>query len=362
MRRHCRLLFAAISVPAALAAGPGAVPAHGQESGSMQVGNATVTVGSGAALIYLPDMFFLSTTTGVGNNTLRKLKTNDVDGDVGYNFNGELTFPTGEVGGSPVTIAVRGFYANVEANDSLSCTGTVAVVCSIDSIVATGAGSVNTGVGATLNANTERDVGNWAAAVEGRLAMGAGQQQYVAFGADVRGIDQDTTLNAAINIQKTTYTENLDTRYYGAYAAWGGKFFESLWSNLGLQSTFRLQGGVYAVDTDYDGRFVAMGPFPEVTTLSLSENDMAFVGGVTLEMRKQFGPHTALSLTGEAEYYSWVPEMRYNDANTFGGVTFGTPINRGTSIADDSGLALQLSLRLTIGLGPEQLYEQPASK
>jgi len=49
--------------------------------------------------------------------------------------------------------------------------------------------------------------------------------------------------------------------------------------------------------------------------LGLSQNDVAFIGGIKFETRKQLGPRTSLSLLSEYEYYSSVPDMRYNDGD-----------------------------------------------
>lgn len=328
----------------------------------MQMGNATVTVGGGPAILTLPDIDFISTANGANNNTISKLETDDIDGDVGYSISGEVTLPVGGSGAVADTVAVRGFYANIDSGDRLSCTGTASVTCAVDSIIAGGAGSIFTAVGATLTADTGRDVDQWSAAIEARRDVGNGAPRYVALGADIRGIDQDTTISVSFNAApQVTYGEDLDTRYYGAYAAIGGDYkpllFKGLWSRLGLTSSFRLQGGVYAAETDYDGRYVNFGVFPGSSTLSLSDDDVAFIGGLTLETRKRIGARAALTLTSEYEYYSWVPEMLYNDLN----VT-GTAINTGTSIGDDDAFSMRTMLRLTIGLGPRDLYEPSTLK
>jgi len=78
--------------------------------------------------------------------------------------------------------------------------------------------------------------------------------------------------------------------------------------------------------------------------LSLSKDDLAFIGSVSFETRKQFGPRTSLSLWSDYEYISSVPEMRYSNGD------------RPTRIEDDSAFATRTMLRLNIGLGPAPLY------
>ena len=81
--------------------------------------------------------------------------------------------------------------------------------------------------------------------------------------------------------------------------------------------------------------------------LSKSSDDLAFIGTVSLETRKQIGLRTSLSLWTDYEYISSVPEMRY--ANT----------SRPTRISDDDVFASRTMLRLNIGLGSQQLYPEP---
>ena len=48
--------------------------------------------------------------------------------------------------------------------------------------------------------------------------------------------------------------------------------------------------------------------------MSQSNDDLAFIGTVSLETRKQIGPRTSLSLFTDYEYISSVPKMQYADA------------------------------------------------
>lgn len=192
-------------------------------------------------------------------------------------------------------------------------------------------------------------------------------RRYLALGADARGIDQDLDLRIttapAFGVE-FGYSENLDTRYYGAFLALGGDYspmlFKGLWGALGLQSSFRLQGGVYHADTDYSGNaFVPIGNAVLVAqqtgNLSLSNDEVAFIGGLTLETRKRLGRRSFLSLKSEYEYYSYVPEILYNnnDQRT-GSQTVGNQV--GTVISDNDAFSARTSLRLTIKLGPDHLF------
>lgn len=188
----------------------------------------------------------------------------------------------------------------------------------------------------------------------------------LALGLDWRGIYQDHSLRATYDIapgQVSTLSEDLDTDYYGVYAAWGGNYtpflFSRLWNRWGLQSSFQLRGGVYYADTDYDGRYTLSGAaanLDRTTRLSLSDDDVAFIGGLSLETRKRIGPRATLSLRSEYEYYSYVPQIRYNDNDVTGGAPRPGP-TVGTRIDDDDAFSARTMLRLNIVLGPREIAE-----
>ncbi len=180
----------------------------------------------------------------------------------------------------------------------------------------------------------------------------APQPRYVAVAADVRGLDQDISIRGSNPINANfqyNYNGDLDTRYYGAYVAYGGgyslPFFGNISSGLGLSSTFQLRGGVYYADTDYDSSFVGGINGATTNNTSLSDDDVAFIGGLVLETTKRFSDRTALSLKSAYEYYSYVPDMKYNGNFAL------------TRIDDDDAFSMRTSLRLTIKLGPDQIME-----
>jgi len=76
---------------------------------------------------------------------------------------------------------------------------------------------------------------------------------------------------------------------------------------------------------------------------------VAFIGTVSLETRKQLGARTSLSLWTDYEFISSVPKMQYANGN------------RPTRIDDESVFASRTMLRLNIGFGPSQLYEEPVN-
>jgi len=216
--------------------------------------------------------------------------------------------------------------------------------------------------GSALSTKTDRDVDYWGGQAE--LKFGHAdpiyekpyfyRNDYLIIGADVRGIDQDNTLRSSVGTT-FAYKESLDTTYTGGYIGVGGEYsfgfipiigsavkgVGGLYDRLGLRTFINLRAGLYNADTDYDGRF-ASGSF--TSKLSNSTDDLAFIGTVSLETRKQIGPRTSLSLWTDYEYISSVPKMHYADDN------------RPTRIDDEGIFASRTMLRLNIGLGSQQLY------
>lgn len=346
--------------------------AHAQESGSTQVGNATVTVGGGTAILGLPDVHFLSfvTRTFPAFFTNRSTEANDFSEEIGWNLNGSIALPMG----GDKTISLNGFWANIDQSQNSTCFISLGASCSINALVTNPTQLTFLGL-QDFTTKTDRSVDQSGLALESKWhitpeVMGVTQApnpRYFALGVDWRAIYQDLNMRSSIAAVPTAdirYNEELDTNYYGIYAAWGGDYsqflFKNIWNRLGLQSSFRLQGGIYHAVSDYAGALREVsgtgGIAPRLNSnASDSNNEVAFIGGLTLETRKLIGQRTTLSLKSEYEYYSYVPEMKYN--NTINTALFGP--NVGTSIGDSDAYAMRTSLRLTIKLGPDSVFEEP---
>ncbi len=352
-----------------------AAPVAAQESGSMQVGGATVSVGAGTAILTLPDVPSVMTrTTGLlPGSILQTFKSSDDFGDeIGWNVNGSIALPMG----ANKSVSLNGFWASIDDGNSATCTAAVGESCAVSPLVDDPALAQFAGFGGPvqLNSRSEREVDHWGVSLESKWRLNPGvmgvtrapHQRTFAIGADIRGIDQDlneTILDPATPAFSAVYNEDLDTRYTGAYAAWGGDysipFLSSLTNGMGLRSSFLLRGGVYYADTDYSGRLTTAGStFTATSALSLSDSDVAFIGGLVLETRKRIGRRATLSLKSEYEYYSYVPEMAYNQGDNRPG--FPTNLANGqigTRIGSDDAFSARTSLRLTIKLGPDSVME-----
>lgn len=325
------------------------------------VDGTVISAGGGVAYIALPDVRFTFFTDPATGDTTGKQKNNDLE-NYGGGFSGGVETPLNWFGSASAVFS--GFYANIEDDDRTRCrTGGE---CGFSNIIDTTGPSSASPVGDLLTL-ADRDVDHWG--ISGGLKWstpmtlpGFGllsfQRLSWGAGADVRGIDQELFIRGVDSASSIgfDYDEELDTTYAGGYLSLGGEyklnlFGTGLWDRLGLRSFFTAHVGVYHVDTDYDGFYAPVGLGQASSRLSLSDEDAAVIAGLKLETRKQLSPRTSLSLYSEYEYYSWAPEMRYNDAdNGFDGIVDGTRID------DDDAFASRTSLRLNIGLGPDPLY------
>jgi len=324
---------------------------------------ARLYAGAGVQFLSLPDINF----TGIqGPNGLRRQENSDSDWlDAGGAADFGFAHPLGWWGGYRVVASIDGFFSNVEVDNTTRCDGSPTSFCV--AIDPTGGIEITPqftlgGQIPTLVTTTDRDTDYWGGQVEFKIGRPDSVQvkpdvyrnDYFLAGFDVRGIDQDNRLHGeASNQSLFKYDESLDVTYYGGYIGFGGEYsfgfipglksVGGFYDRLGIRTYINATAGLYDAQTDYSGRFWSA---PGTTNLSESENELAFIGTVSLEARKQVGVRTSLSLFTDYEYISSVPQMRYAD---FGGTT---------RIEDDDIFASRTTLRLNIGLGPDELYTE----
>ena len=261
-------------------------------------------------------------------------------------------------GGYRVTGGVKGFWANVDNNDRQTCRRA-------DCIVVDPSGEAFAFGPPDLVNRTSRDVDYWGGSGEFKFGRPEPvnekpnfyRNDYFIVGADVRGIDQDIKIHGKFDGDPIfNYKETLDTTYYGGYIGFGGEYsfgfipgvknVGGLYDRLGLRTFINARAGLYSAQTDYDGRF-AFDFFDFNSKISKSSEDLAFIGTISLETRKQLGARTSLSLWTDYEYISSVPDLQYAK---YGGTTH---------IGQDDAFATRTMLRLNIGLGSQQLYPEP---
>jgi len=336
-------IFAATLIGAAAVA---AQPAAAQDFTTATYGGTTIWAGGGVQFLSLPDIRF----TGKGGH--RQHNTESGWLDFGGSVGGGLETSFGYWGGYRVSGSVEGFWSQVEDDDTIGCSGAAANCVVIDP---TGS-QVYTGN--SLRTRTDREADYWGAQAELKFATGAPTEvkpdiyrnDYFIVGFDVRGIDQDNKLRGSRGTA-FTYKETLDTTYSGGYIGIGGEYsfgfipgvksVGGIYDSLGLRTYVNATAGLYNAETDYNGRFTGLGV---PTSLAKSNDELAFIGTISLETRKQLGTRTSLSLWTDYEYISSVPQMKYAGVG-------GT-----TRIDEDAVFATRTMLRLNIGLGSQQLY------
>ena len=344
-------LIAVVAFGAAGAASAGAALAQD----SMTVNGTTITVGGGGQYLSLPDIKF----TGVGSPGSFHRQTNDNFSNYGGVGSGAIETGLGYWGGYRVTGAVKGFFANMDDDQRSNCAagGLRCLVIDPTGTFAAGAPSLAT--------HTSRDVDYWGGAAEVKLWSGQPvevrpnllRNDYMIVGADVRGIDQNNDLNGhSGGTSVFKYQEDLNTTYYGGYIGFGGEYsfgfipgiknVGGLYDRLGLRTFISARAGLYEADTDYDGKY-ALQFVPFSSKISKSNDDLAFIGTISLETRKQIGPRTSLSLFTDYEYISSVPKMHYSDGD------------RPTRIDDEGTFATRTMLRLNIALGGPPVEAAP---
>ena len=311
----------------------------------------TISVGGGFQFLSLPDIRF----TGVGHPGSFTRQKNSDFGEYGGVGGGAIETRLGHFGDTLVTGQVRGFFASIEGDGNRHCSGGC-VLINPENGTADGFGYLRT--------KTHREVDYWGGAVETKfwsldsvqVRPNLYRNDYFILGGEVRGIDQDSRLHGRDASGGTifTYSETLDTTYYGGYVGICGEYslgflgVSGITDRFGLRSFISARAGVYGVETDYKGAF-AQGPGN--SALSGSDDDVAFIGTLSFETRKDLGPRSSIGLYTDYEYISSVPEMRYGADDT------------PTRIDSGDAFASRTVLRLNIGLGPSGLYQQaPAYK
>jgi len=330
-------------------------PAAAQDFTTATFGGTTIWVGGGVQFLSLPDINFTAKRDKNGNITKQTNSHKDFL-DAGGAIGGGLETALGNWGGFRVSGSVKGFWSNVEDDHTTKCQGT-------DHCVVLDPNGGSGAVGSYLRTKTERDADYWGATAELKFATGAPQEvkpqiyrnDYFIAGFDVRGIDQQNRLKGVQGpLDVFTYNETLDTTYTGGYIGFGGEYsfgfipgvknVGGIYDRLGLRTFLNATAGLYNAETDYRGRFdYKFIPSP-TSKVSRSDDDLAFIGTVSLETRKQIGDRTSLSLWTDYEYISSVPQMKYAGPNG------------PTRIDSDSVFATRTMLRLNIGLGSQQLY------
>lgn len=159
----------------------------------MQVGNATISVGSGAALLTLPDAGSLLSQFDSVNSALLQDRnfSESLDEEIGWNVNGSIAIPVG----AGKSVSLNGFWVNINDSDRATCSqdfvgaDTWCAIAPLTDIPGIAQASFDPAPQQTTT-TTDRVVDQWALSLETTRALSP-KNQYFALGADIRGINQD---------------------------------------------------------------------------------------------------------------------------------------------------------------------------
>lgn len=298
------------------------VPAHSDEGSTPLAEGVVITADVGASYLNLPGIKYgLITDTSI--QELFAIQSNH-DGNLwGVRVGAGLHTTLGEIAGIRTTAAVKGFYSWHDDNQIALCDSIVGVQrCAWGNIVDDPDIGDRFGIssGDDVLYTTNRKVYHWGVALESRFGTSLlNVQDQVAgivpkLGLDYRRIDQNTLIVGSVVIDPTVnvqYKEDLDTGYLGPYAGLAGQYELS----PGLTVKIDAQAGVYWARAEYDGNYVTSFTSPgfnSVGSLSLTKDRAALVAAVSLNLTQKFDGF-AFTLFSKGEWYSWAPELAYDN-------------------------------------------------
>jgi hypothetical protein len=345
-------------------------PAHAQVVISPSPG-IIVSAGVGLSHMDLGGTKFMSKTDFLNLETIDHVSDHDGDFD-GLRVNGEIDVFTGlPVFGHQARLALRGFFAHHENKQHSSCDHEPGVSdCVIFPLIdprPAGGADYTGGLFSDWKARTDREVHNWGAALEMKLSRAEVVQASIKdapvvvaspfvwrLGVAVKELDQRTDFEATEFgplMDPVSLHETLNTTYYGIYAGFDSK--QELGDGFAL--VLNGEGGVYLADTRFRGHFFATDTIstPEVPLeqdLTLSDDRAAFIGLLGVELRKSFG-FADVGVFAQAEWYSFVPNIKHNDFDHNGGFPFDVAGRHdGTRIGDGSAFIYTVGTRISVPL------------
>ena len=309
---------------------------------------------------FINNYFFAAGLDGVS----REEFVND-DGDFdGFRIDGGISnIP---IMGGAYMIGLKGFFAWHDDGSELQCTVPAAVsgsACLANPLVDNTA--IIQAVSAAPGTNqftTNRDVDHWGVAIE--VAQGP---MGLKVGPAFRRIDQDITITgrkinsfpAAPDPFQLTYSEDLETNYWGAFVGADGSI--DLGSGWALVADG--EAGLYWADTDYSGSYVVTNALTAVAppvnpnvsqSLTLESDELAFIGVLKAALEKDFGMFK-LAGFGRVEYISSAPDVGYNDLDVVAGVfTVVQGSEDETRIGERYAVAASVGARLIVPMGSAQ--------
>ncbi|MFW6024543.1 MAG: outer membrane beta-barrel protein [Dichotomicrobium sp.] len=325
--------------------------------------HATFSMSAGYSRFELPEIEMGTVLSGTFFDKAQD-RLEEHDGDVdGVRFNARLAdfarHPLGD--GDYLSFGLSGFYAQYEGDGRASCEFTETTDCAYVNIVDFDPEEENnTGPFGELSAKADRTLHYWGVSVDAGWAFlqGGGLKDGPAYydstgwkiGVGVRGLNERTDLTATDSLSPypVSYDRKLDTHYFGGFVGFEDQFrLEDGW-----MFSFDIQGGVYRVHSEYEGRYAGYvltgdGFIREWGSIDDEKDSASVIAGVQLGLGRQMN-WGGLELYGQAEYLSFVPTIRYNNTDEAGGSPFGIQGSQnGTRISSDDGMNYTVGLRVS---------------
>lgn len=262
--------------------------------------------------------------------------------------------------GLPFTAGIKGYYALHDGDQTASCTSLAFTsLCAHDPLFDPNPITGNTiaySPGTNVVTMTDISTTTWGVALEGQTTSmkSSVSTLNVKAGSGYRRIDTALSLDgrgvSGLDVGfPYTLRENIGTGYLGGYVGavaklpLGDDFALSLDSEVGL----------YWAHTDYSGRYIQTGnaPFPgdDDQSLSLTRDTTTVIAALKVGLDKNFGAFK-MGIFARGEYYSYAPEIQYNDIDRCCGFVFGGRSD-GTSVDAGDAWTASIGGRVTIPIG-----------
>ena len=349
---------------------PGDLPPEENLGGDILPGLSLIETRVGYSKLFLPETRMLAITNAANNAVIRQ----------GEDHNGEVEGARVDVrvpgfadieggpflellglGSQDLSFNLAGYYGRYDTTQHTSCDSSAIVGnCIYFNIFDSVPGDVNSfTTGSITRTKTNRTVDAWGIAIETQFdeneaSSPAGLISGAPFrvGLAIKALQQETHLSVyETNGSETVdYNEDLDTFYYGGYIS----FLRTLDLGAGTSLGLNAEAGAYFANAKYKGRYDgflqcgACGSAIDRATEKDSHRDFSFIGSVRLDLNREFAWGT-IGLFAEGEYYSFVPEMLYNNNDSGAGPDITGP-HVGTSIGEGDAYSYSVGARMNVPL------------
>lgn len=334
---------------------------------------ATVDVSFGPAWFGLPEKNITTVIEGIGPGPGLAFDTadrqiEDHDGDV---FGGRVGIIVDKAAsytfadGRSLSFGFDASYSYLKSGDRSACDFTATKDCVFVNVNDFDPFEENnTGLAGLLRTTTDRELHYWNVASFAQLSRmhGGGlkddgflQQMPWIIGVDLRGLNERTKLHSVdISVpDPVDINEELDTYYSGVFL--GHRRSYQLGHGLTLHSDTR--GGIYYANSNLGVNYRGFIPIEgdefvlEQGRATDENEEAAFIGTANVRLDKVLSWGT-IGLFGQLEYFSYVPDVRYNnDDFAEPGPPFGViGTQKGTKIGSSDAFAASVGIQFSVPL------------